>query len=79
MEQFRSSSNVNSNLLQQKENYMAELNWHLSTFLGNGAKFLAHAHISQPVCLLLSPPFYPQSSAGHALICKLFQRLESMK
>ena len=34
---------------------MAELNWHLPTFLGNGAKFLAHAHVSQPVCVCSFP------------------------
>lgn len=46
----RNSWSMSSNLPQQKENYMAELNQQLPTFVSNGAKFLAHAHITLPVC-----------------------------
>ena len=61
---------MSSNLLQRKENYMAELNWHLPAFLGSGAKFLAHAHIAEPACV--HSFLHPSSSdlAGHALISK---------
>ena len=41
---------MSSNLLQQKENYMVELNRQFPSFLGNSAKCLAHAHVALPVC-----------------------------